>query len=558
MADLTPEILAQVSAGYWAKLNKVRLANGQPFDFEGREYQIEPMECRASETVDMKATGGGFSEIRIFQSLHGMLKGRYPQGVGYYFPTDEDMQDYVKSRFNPLIQYNYEAIGQYLKTAGVKGGSDAASFKRIGTSNLYLRGARLQPMGDSDGSVRQSTKTSGIQIDRAVLDEVDQMELEVIAKIRGRMANACVDGQKGSYELAFIGNPSDEDLGVDLLYQQSDQREWFRKCTCGALTCAELEFINDPEKCVGFYSNGRGYIRCVKCGKPVGQRVGQWIPQHPENKHRAGFHWSHLSSEYQDPARILRDYRNPPENNFGDIMRLDLGLAYSSVDEKLRKDMVYACCSTEGVPDKHTGPCAMGVDNDDRKHVVILVRTGNERYKVIKTLVCENFQEVLDLIQRFNIRSCVGDLRPNADSAREFQRAALSKRCKTYLCEYTDSPLQEAVFNDNNGVVKVYRTGVFDFSHRMIVNQYIILPRRQIMTEFAIQCCNCVKAKEKNKKTGMTVFRYKKTGGGQDHYRNALNYALTAANKVGKVKLYDTDSGSKKELFVTNDTARYI
>jgi hypothetical protein len=456
--------------------------------------------------------------------------------AGYYFPTDEDMQDYVKSRFNPLIAYNNDAIGQYLKTAGHKGG-DAASFKRIGSSNLYLRGARLQP-GDGDGTVRQSTKTSGIQIDRAVLDEVDQMELEVIAKIRGRMANACVDGVKGDYEIAFIGNPSDEDLGVDSLYQPSNQNEWFRKCPCGGWTCAELEFLNDPEKCVGLYPGGKGYIRCTKCGKPVGQRVGEWIPQRPENKNRVGYHWSHLSSEYQDPARILRDYRNPPEGNFGDIMRLDLGLAYSSVDEKLRKDTVLSCCSNEGIPDKHNGPCAMGVDNDDKKHVVIGVRTAADKYRIIKTAVCESPIEVLDLITRFNIKSCVVDLRPNADSAREFQKAALAKGCKVFLCEYTDSPLQEATYNENTGVVKSYRTGIFDASHRAIINQNVVLPRRcPNIEDFANQCCNCVKTKEKNKKSGMLVYRYKKTGNGNDHYRNSLNYFILAASptRVGKV-----------------------
>jgi hypothetical protein len=392
--ELTIEDVASVSPALWAAgsyetgKGKIRLplklANGADFSFEGREYLVEPLEITCKEQVAMKATGGGFSEKAIVRSLHGMRYGRYPQGVGYYFPTDDDMQDYVKSRFNPLIANNKEAIGKYFKSGGKT--TDSASIKRIFDSNLYMRGATLKP-GEDDG-VRKSTKTSGIQLDRAVLDEVDQMETEVIAKIRGRMANACVDGIKGFYEMEFIGNPSDEDRGVDLLWQGSDKRYWFRKCPCGGLTCAELEFINDPEKTVGFYpdidsrlahNQPIGYIRCVKCGKPIGIRIGEWIASNPSVKTRVGYNWSHLTSEYQDPARILRDYRNPPENNLGDVMRLDLGLAYSSQDEKLRKDMVYACCGNEGIPESHTGPCAMGVDNDDGKHVVIGGRLGNDR-----------------------------------------------------------------------------------------------------------------------------------------------------------------------------------
>jgi hypothetical protein len=545
------DLMAQVSAAYWAKLYSLRLASGLPFTFDGREYQIEPMQTVAKETVHKKATGGGFSEIEIIKSIHGMRYGRYPQGVGYFFPTDTDMQDYVKTRFNPLINNNYNSIGRYIKTG--RKGTDSAGVKRIGNANLYLRGTTLAPQGDGD--VRQSTKTSGIQIDRAVLDEVDQMESEVIAKIRGRMANACVDGIKGFSELVFIGNPSDDDRGVDLLYQSSDQREWFRNCSCGAKTCAEIEFLNDPEKTVGINSDGTGYIRCSKCGKPVGVRNGIWISQKPEITTRIGYHWSHLSSEYQDPARILRDYRNPPEGNFGDVMRLDLGLSYSSQDERLRKENVYNCCCLDPMPDSHGGPCAMGVDNDDKKHVVIGVRTGNDRYRLVKMAKVESFQEVHDLARKYNVKSCVADLRPNADSAREFQK---NEKYKVFLCEYTESPLQDFVFNDETGIVKAYRTGIYDSTHRIILNNYIILPRRTpLIDEFALQCCNCVKSKEKNKKTQQVVFRYKKTGDQNDHYRNALNYFVMAASKCHKVSEGIRNSSGGQQ-FVISDKERYI
>jgi hypothetical protein len=216
-----------------------------------------------------------------------------------------------------------------------------------------------------------------------------------------------------------------------------------------------------------------------------------------------------------------------------------LGRAYSSQDEKLRKQNVFDCCSSDGMPDGHHGPCAMGVDNDDKKHIVIGTKRGNGKYNIIKVLKLEdknqnNFNLILDLIGKYRVKSCVSDLRPNADAARQFQKAAIAKGCKTFLCEYNDSPLQDYAFNDTNGVVKVYRTGIFDASHRAFVNQDIILPYRcDAMDEFAIQCCNCVKSKEIDKRKRTIVYRYKKTGNGNDHYRNALNYFLVAASKIG-------------------------
>lgn len=539
------ELMCSSHAAYWAKVKHVRLSNGQLFSTEGREYQVPFMHDDAPEKCYMKATGCGVSDAEILECLHGMIFGRYLQGVLYGFPNDGDMMDYSKTRWNPLIQFNPSQIGQFL-TIGTKK-TDAADVKRIRNANLYLRGLRMMPT--ADGETRQSVAATGIHVDKAVLDEVDQMEEEIIAKVRGRLSNAQIDGVRGKSQIVYIGNPSDEDRGIDSLWQKSDQRYWFRKCVCGGLTCAEIEFFNDPEKCVGLYPNQlerldnhqpTGYIRCVKCGKPVGQRVGKWVAMKPENSRRHGFNWSYLTSENQDPAHVLNCYRHPPENNLGDVIRLMLGRAYSAADERLRKDSVYSCCGPDGMPDEHYGPCAMGADNDDGKHIVIGVRTGSEQYRIIRVMVLDDvtqnrFGQMLDLIQRFRVKSCVTDLRPNADSAREFQKTAVRLGCKVFLCEYTESPLQDYNFIDNTGIVKVYRTGIFDTTHRIISNQQIVFPRRnKLVDEFAEQCCNCVKSQEIDKRKRLTVYRYKKTGNGNDHFRNALNYFVVAALKVGR------------------------
>jgi hypothetical protein len=565
----TTDDLAQVEsmcashAAYWAKANHIRLSNGQLFNTAGREYQVAFMRDDAPEKCYMKATGCGVSDAEILECLHGMIYGRYRQGVLYGFPNDGDMMDYSKTRWNPLIQFNPSQIGKFLTAGGKK--TDAADVKRIRHANLYLRGLRMMPT--ADGESRQSVAATGIHVDKAVLDEVDQMEEEIIAKVRGRLSNAQIDGVRGKSQLVYIGNPSDEDRGIDSLWQRSDQRYWYRKCPCGGWTCAELEFFEDCQKLIGFYPDRisrlenflpTGYIRCTKCGKPVGQRIGNWIATKKENSQRHGFNWSYLTSENQDPAHVLDCYRHPPENNLGDVIRLMLGRAYSSADEKLRKESIYACCSNDGMPDDHDGPCAMGVDNDDNKHVVIGVRTGQEQYKVVRIFKLEDvyqnrFAQILDLIQRYHVKSCVTDLRPNADAARDFQKAAIRYGCRVWLCEYTDSPLQDYNFMDHNGIVKVYRTGVFDMSHRVMTNHQITLPRRnKMIDDFAEQCCNCVKNKELDKRKRTVVYRYKKTGNGNDHYRNATNYFLVASRKVGAVN----PNGNRNKLKILSEYQR--
>ena len=546
--------LCQADAGYWAITNNLRLANNNTFTFRDRPYLKEPMACDDEVAGAMKATGGGFSEcMGILPSLHGMIYSKYPQGVGYFFPTDTDMQDYVKSRFNPVIQANREAIGKYIKH-GAKG-TDSAGLKRIGSSNLFLRGSTLSP-GD-EGDAKKSIKMTAIQFDRLVVDEIDQVDSDAISKMRGRMGNAAIYGVPGKREERYIANPSDEDRGVDLYWQKSNQERWNSLCLfCETLTDTLREFMNDPEKSIGFYEDGKGYMKCSKCGKPLRFNDGQYIPDCPSVKNLRFFQWHHLASVYHDPARILRDFRNPPEGNLGDVYRLDLGLAYSSKDEKLRKDVVLSCCGNDGMPERHSGPCAMGVDNDDGKHIVIGIRTGNDRYEIVKVARVDNFGEVHDLAKKYNVQFAVVDLRPNADSAREFQK---TERFKVFLNEYTESPLSDAFFNEETGVIKSYRTGIFDTSHRVISNGQVRLPRQcKPIEDFAQQCCNCVKSKEIDKKRGQVVYRYKKTGNGNDHYRNALNYFILAANRTRKVLAFKTSDFKQELQFVTNDTGRYI
>ncbi len=309
-----------------------------------------------------------------------------------------------------------------------------------------------------------------------------------------------------------------------------------------------MEFQNNPEKSIGIDENGKGFIKCKKCGYPVDifpktdkkEPTAIWIPQAPtqtENLH--GYQWSHLTSAYHDPYKVLQRFNNPPEGNLGDVYRLDLGLPYSAREDKLRKRDVLACCGRMIMPMTHVGQCAMGVDNDDGKHVVIGIRTGVETFEIIKVARVENFAKVLELDERYKVKSRIVDLRPNADSAREYAKAAPGT---TFLCEYTESPLIDAHYIEETGIVKIYRTGAFDKTHKLVQSLRLVLPAQCAdIDEFAQQLCNCVKSKEVDKKTNRIVYRYKLTGNKQNHYRNALNYFLYAA-MGGKISI----SGSTK------------
>ena len=131
---------------------------------------------------------------------------------------------------------------------------------------------------------------------------------------------------------------------------------------------------------------------------------------------------------------------------------------------------------------------------------------------------------------------------------------------KVWLGEYSDTMLAETQWNENTQIVRVHRTGCFDSSHRIIMRGMVRLPRSSPMiVEFARQCCNVARFKEKDKRTGTEIFRYRSTGSDKaDHFRNALNYFTLAADSH-RIRIVNKFNGKKNEpQFVTNDTERYI
>lgn len=528
--ELTLDQIAVANAGYWAVLKKIQLQRGL-FSFENREYQIEPMSVTAKRTCYMKATRGGFSEIEILKSLHGMIHGRYQEGVLYLMPTMDDVHEFSQSRLGPLLESNYQSIGRFVKSGGK--GTDTTSLKKIKKAFWYLRGARLS---EKRGDVAESTKMKSIGVDKLVFDEVDHMEKEAIAKARGRYYDSPWQ------EEVFIGNPLVPEEGSDKQFQKSDQRHWFRKChSCtGTIstpaattpliirTCPELFFMEDRERCIGRRADGTGYIACKKCGREIFIRDGDWIPQLKANSdYMHGYRWSQLTSAVCDPLDILRDYNDPPEGNFADVMRLRLGLPYVAAEDQLVASQVFACCGKDDMAYSHAGPCAMGVDVGIKKHIVIGIRTNRNQYEIIKVISLSAWEDIHDLARKFHVKNAVIDIRPYQDSAKKFQ---LEEPYTVWLCEYSDNPAFLRKWDNKSGIVKEYRTAIFDETHRLVTTRgALTIPRDcEEIREFARQMCKPYKILETNKKTGAVAYRYK---GSNDHYRNALNYFLLAASK---------------------------
>ena len=545
MPKTSPATVCELQPDYWASFNKIALQAG-PFTFEGHEYQYEPMQQKSRRVCYIKATGGGFSELEILKTLHGCIYGRFPQGALYLFPTSDASQEFSKSRFGPLIAANPLSIGKFVKSHGKS--TDTATLKKIGSAFLYLRGAKLTQAAGPGTDAKESVNLRGIQVDSVKFDESELMEEEALTKARKRMGASFVN------EEVYISNPGLPDHGIDLTFQKSDQRYWFRKCSCGEWFSADETF---PD-CVKMYPSGihgpfgyRGYIGCPKCGKEVpfwrGKGTGEWRIKLPENtEYMAGYHWSHLTSLSNDPADILEEFQNPPQGNLSDIYRLSLGMPHVSAEDKLSHGAVRDCCGKELQYASHPGPCAMGVDVGKVKHIVVGFKTGQDRYEIIKTIQLSEWNDIHDIARKYNVKSAIIDALPYGDAARKFQS---EEPYRIFLCEYTENSTVSIHFNEKEGIVKANRTEIFDKTHRWITEKQITIPRQcPEIDKFIKQVCSCAKILETNKKTGSKVFRYRTLGSGGDHYRNALNYFSLATKFISITSKHSTQSRPTKTI----------
>lgn len=498
---------------------------GRPFQLEGHEYERALLEEEAPRQCHKKGAQIGITETQILKTMHGLLYSRYLQGVLYLFPTVNDVTDFSKGRFGPLVSEN-EAIAEQVSS------TDAVSVKRVRKAMLYLRGARST--GRIEGQKRTSSQLKSVPVDRIVFDEVDEMEPAMVDLALERISHSTVK------EEAYLSTPSIPDFGIDKLYNESDQRVWMIRCEhCGTETCLELEFPT----CLLELPNGRVIRACKKCKGEIFPRNGRWVAQYPERaKDMVGWWISQLNSAFVDPAKILKAFNDPPNGNKAEVYNSKLAMAYIAAENRLTTSDVYSCCGQDVMAMNHRGPCAMGVDIGGMLNVVVGFKPKEKQLQACYLARVSSFNDVHDIAQRFNVKCAVIDMEPELRKAKEFAQA---EPYPVFLCDYQDHVVAGPVWDEERKLVKVNRTETCDATHDLVSSSgLLILPRRNEEVEvFAKQTCAIAKVLEEDLESGSRQYRYRKLG--EDHYRHGLNYLWLASRRI---RVCEADSPLKQHL----------
>jgi hypothetical protein len=495
-------------------VEKIKLPSG-PFTFVNHEYEKGILQERAPRQILKKGTQLGISETQILKTIYGLLYGVYPQGVLYLFPTQNDVYDFSRARFGPLLIENPE-IGKEVRE------TESVSLKKIRKSMLYLRGARAS--SKIEGMKAMATQLLSIPVDRIVFDERDNMADNMIDLALERLGHSSIR------EEVYLGVPSIPDYGVDKLYNDSDGRVWEIQCShCNKGTVLELEFPS----CLIERQDGSVYRGCKYCGQEIYSKDGRWVAQYPErSKDMVGWWISRLNSPYADLKKILRTFQDPVGKNIQEFYNSTLAQAYISSENKLTPQDIYSNCNDQPMLTEHRGPACAGIDIGGLLHITIAVKPTEGQLQIVYVGRLSNFSDISDVCKRFNVRCCVVDSMPETRAVREWQA---SQSFPVFLCNYVGSVLSGPVWNERDQTLKTNRTEVLDWVHAILTSPgKIVLPQRcEEVEEFAKELTSMVRIVEEDE-VGSRRFVWRKTAA--DHYFHSLAYCILASTRVGMIE----------------------
>ena len=485
----------------WAVQN-IRL-DTRPFSFDGHEYLRAIYDDSSPHIVLSKAAQIGGTTWGILRSLHACMQGL---NVIYYFPTRTDVLDFSRSRVGPLLEDNPFLARRLTDT-------DTAGLKRIGDAHLYFRG------------MKSTVGMKSVPADMIVFDELDETTPDARTLALERL------GHSDYKRVIELSNPSLPGYGIDEQYERSDQRHWTLRCpSCNHWAALEKEFpskLGQEVKIIRPRGDGTYYRACPKCSKELDLVQGEWVADFPDRPIH-GYRVSQLFSPKVDPGDILEEYRS---TRFADrFYNLKIGIPWADLERRLDPGTVLSLAGDVTGWRDGDHVCCMGVDTGKKLHVVILRRSrrGKQLVTLIDLRICSTFEDLDDLMGRYQIWKCVIDGLPETHATRDFARR---HRRKVYLCFFNESQRGSARWDRKDQKVEINRTEALDMSRAVIREKGAILSRGlPLLQEFARHMSCDAKRLDENPDTGEKKYRYVRTG--ENHFSMAFTYACMAYSKM--------------------------
>jgi hypothetical protein len=510
----------------WTILRRSMLDPKTPFSLRDHHDLIDIYSLVAREIIVKKAAQRGLSEWLVSYALHAC--DERGMDVIYTMPTDADVSDFSQSRFGPALEASpYLASivigGPAATSKGKQRGADKVTLKRVGNSFLYFRGGRI----GADGRARQ---LKSVPADAIILDELDEMDPRAPEIARKRLGHSAIA------EVRAISTPTLPNVGIDAMWQQSDQREWHIRCVaCNHWQKLTIHHIvtgwDELERPTAWHGGpDDAWPACEKCARPLNRLApGQWVARHP-GREVVGFHPTKLTAPVASLLTIIKGLQTTDETRRREAFNQDLGETYTPRGGQLTDEVLDACRRDYGHgPLAVTGDVFMGVDVGKVLHGVIRgpLHLASGETPQLWAGEIDTWDELGRTMRRFNVRTLVIDALPETTKAREFQ--AQFAPGVVWLAYYSSSDskrAEAAAWDEANGVVNLDRTRSLDATFSRFYEGLNTLPAHaRAIKDFYAHLKAPVRTLE-TRRNGITVAIYVEASA--DHLAHAENYCLVA------------------------------
>ncbi len=456
--------------------------------------------------VVKKSTQCGISEWLLVETIMGARD----VSVFYTLPTDTLKNRFVQNRFDRSVEFTpyYQALlrrEEYHK-------SSSTSLKHLGRGAIAFSGSN------------STAPFTEFPADWFIVDELDECDQDNLIMGEERLSASTRKRQ------IKVANPTLSGFGIDTEWRESDQKEWYIRCSsCGHEFHPDFfknvvrQVSDDTFVVIDKNYKGNNDINpiCEKCGKPFDRFApGEWIVQNPAGR-KSGYHISKMFSGTVT-MRELVDRFNKGLSNDSVLARFynaDLGLAFTAKGARIDTLMLDECVRDYGMPDIMTsGVSVMGVDVGKVMHVRINEITANGSMKAVYIGTVKDEQEVADLYRRYRVRIAVVDAMPEYRMSRR-----LCSRFKGFfMCYYGGDRVERVDIVKKE--VTVPRTPALDAVKEAIITQQVFYPRNAAsIPDFYDQMTASTRVYDEDRD------RYHwDEGNAADHYFHAECYAILA------------------------------
>lgn len=373
----------------WTKKYQIKNEAGIPLEFKHRKFLWDILNDLSPLQVQLKAPQIGMTVTNLIKSFY--VAKKLKKDIIYTLPTQGDVQDMAGGKINRIVAQN-PILQTWIKE------HDTVEQKSVGENIIHYRGSF-------------TTKSAMmVSSDLNIHDEVDASDQSVIEQYETRLQ------AKGDGWRWYFSHPSVVDYGVDIHWQNSDQKHWFIKCP----HCHKehyLEFPNSIDKIK------RVFI-CKLCGgelKDEDRENGRWIPRYSKKwqldngieKPFSGYWIPQLICSWISADKILKDFVEKSPEYFYNYV---LGLPYAGGDSKLTQQHLFQNLTGQMTAPDTNERVVMGLDTGLKLDYVL----GNQRLGLFFHGETSNYNELDALMDRWKKLIVVMDAGGDLIGSRQF------------------------------------------------------------------------------------------------------------------------------------------